>query len=580
MIYCYGPAGDVAHWRQGTLRHPPPRGARPGPHPPPPPRRPTSMHRPSRPTLRCLGMSRPASSQPTLAPAKFSPRQWDRLSIACLLIATLPWWLALYCPWTQIDDPEYVTSNPDVLSGLSRHTFITAFTGTLGKFWIPLTSLSLKLDATLFGPGPMGFHATNILLHIANTILLYFFLRRATGKPVRSLLVAALFSMHPLRVESVAWVTERKDVLSGFFGLLALLAYIHYARLAPHPKHRRIAYLLMCGFYLLSLLAKSILVTFPFILLLIDFWPLQRWKQTPWPKLLLEKAPVFLLAAAVSAITVLILSHDELLARADLLPLSSRLANAAISYLLYLRDTFDFRDLALFYPTLQTFPAPQVAGGLLLLLGVTAGAFLLCWRNPDIGRPALIGWLWFVGTLVPNIGLVQSGMQSRADRFTYFPSIGLFIALVWCWPEKWFTTNRAKLYASIVGVGSVIVLTVFTTFRLLLWQDPLQLYLDGLAHTQNNAVLEFTVGNYLDSGNNPGPAIDYYTRAINHVPRYAPAHFNLSAALVKAGQLKDALLHAHVALRLDPHNSLYQTRCDEIAKLINDAATSTRPVKP
>ncbi len=518
--------------------------------------------------------------QPTLAPAKFSPRQWDRLAIISLLIATLPWWLVLYCPWTQLDDPEYVTNNSDVLSGLSPHTFITAFTQTLGNFWIPLTSLSLKLDATLFGPGPMGFHATNVLLHIANTILLYFFLRLATNKPARSLLVAALFAIHPLRVESVAWVTERKDVLSGFFGLLALLAYVYYAKLATQGKHRRIAYLLMCCFYLLSLLAKSILVTFPFVLLLIDFWPLQRWKQTRWPKLLLEKAPIFLLAAAVSVITVLILSHDELLTRADLLPLSSRLANAAISYLLYLRDTFYFQDLALFYPTLQTFPAPQVAGGLSLLLAVTAGALLLVRRVPGSGWPALIGWLWFVGTLVPNIGLVQSGMQSRADRFTYFPSIGLFIALVWCWPEKWFTTNRAKLYASIVGVGSVIVLTVFTTLRVMLWWDPLQLYLDGLAHTQNNAVLEFTVGFFLENGNNPGPSIDYYTRAINHVPRYAPAHFNLSAALVKAGQFNEALLHARVALRLDPHNPLYQTRCDEIAKLISDAAVSTRPITP
>ena len=494
-----------------------------------------------------------------------SPRKYDLFALAILLFVTLPWWLALKCPFILVDDPYY-TRQSDVFSGLTAHTFITAFTNTIGNFWLPLTSLSLKLDATLFGTGPLGFHLTNILLHIANTVLAYFFLRLATHKPGRSLLVAALFSMHPLRVESVAWVTERKDVLSGFFGLLALVTYVSYAK-STLPMTRWKWYTFTCLFYILSLLAKPILVTFPFVLLLIDTWPLQRWKHAGWRTLLLEKVPIALCAAAVSAITMLILARDQLLTQTTILPLSSRLANAAISYLLYLRDTFYFQDLAIFYPGLRAYPIPLVAGGILLLVTVTALAIRLCRRAPESGLPLLIGWLWFLGMLVPNIGLVQSGLQSRADRFTYFPSIGLFIALVWLWPDNWFTTSKAKVYATLLGGSAVAVLTLYTALRIELWTDPLALYVSAVAHTENNGWMESFVAKELDERGDLAEAENWYRISLGHAPDMFQTHAHYGELLGRQRRFAEALTQFAAAHALAPQNPDIQRQYDITAAL-------------
>ncbi len=401
-------------------------------------------------------------------------------------------------------------------------------------------------------------------------------------------------------MESVAWVTERKDVLSGFFGLLALIAYASYAK-AGTAKSRWMRYLLMCFFYVLSLLAKPLLVTFPFVLLLVDAWPLRRWQQGRWRWLLVEKIPVALFAVAASVITMRVSERYHSLVQFHVLPLSSRLANAAISYLLYMRDMFYFQDLSFFYPAWRSFPIPLVAGGMVLLATVTAAAILLCRRAPARGWPMLIGWLWFIGTLVPNIGIVQSGLQSRADRFTYFPSIGLFMALVWLWPEDWSLTRTGRLAGGLLGAGAVAVLAVYTSIHILVWADPLLLFATSVQHTYNNGWMENFVGSEFDrqsteldalaqESHNPGIARQaaqdalqaeaWYKAGILHMPELREIHFNYGTFLARHGRLQEAMVEFTIALKLAPGDPVIRRAYDYTLQQIDaqpNSATETRP---
>ena len=329
------------------------------------------------------------------------------------------------------DDNQYIVSNPHVSPGLTRDGFVWAWTHFHAANWHPLTWLSHMVDCQLFGVESAKHHFVNLLLHTANAIALFLVLRRLTGETWRPFWVAAFFALHPLHVESVAWVAERKDLLSTFFGLLALGAY---ARYADRPGLGR--YLLVVLAFVLSLLSKPMLVTLPFVLLLLDGWPLRR---DGWRWLVLEKVPLLLVSAASCAVTVFAQRAGGAVVPLERMPLEVRAASAVLAYLGYLRQTIWPIGLAGFYP-MQAMRLGTVAAAGLGLVLVTGLALALRRRAPAV----LVGWLWYLGTLVPVIGLVQVGAQASADRYTYVPLIGIFIAGAWAVPDGWLLRPRPR----------------------------------------------------------------------------------------------------------------------------------------
>jgi hypothetical protein len=479
---------------------------------------------------------------------------WPALLV--LLIVTIPWWMAVRAPFILFDDPIYVTQNPGVLSGINGDSLRSAFTSFRGGLWSPLTFLSLTLDVTVFGSGPAGMHFTNVLLHVSNAILFYWFLRTATGNPGRSLAATALWAVHPLRVESVAWVTERKDVLAMFFGLWAMLSYLAYIR----TKRAKAAtmYVAMCAAYALSLMAKPMLVPLPLILLLLDGWPLNRWGRTNTWALIVEKTPLLALAAVMSVVTSMVQRTQGTLVGTDVYPISQRVPSALLSYVLYLRDQVAPTALALYYPPLKHIAAWQVIGCIALLCAITA-AVAIYWRKAGErlqtnGAAPLVGWLWFLGALAPVIGLVQSGSQSRADRYTYFPAMGLIVGFVWLWPERWPRRLGAICGAVfLAGVGGLTIL------RLNLWQNPLTLYADGVEHTGgHNPLLETLAGQTLEESGQMEPAFNWYLRAIKDSTVTDLARYRLGRIFEQAGRRAEALQLYGEALAIKPSDPEYR----------------------
>jgi hypothetical protein len=501
--------------------------------------------------------------------------------VALLLVVTLPWWRALACPFITWDDKIYITQNPLVLAGLGPETFRAAFTATTGAFWLPMTWISLALDARLFGTGPLGFHLTNVMLHIANTLLVYAFWRTATGARARSLAVAALFSMHPLRVESVAWVTERKDVLFAFFGLLALLAYVRYVRAAGRARFGWMA--AACLLHLLSLMSKPMLVTLPALLLVLDGWPFGRWPQTSRIReaalLALEKVPLVVISAAVGVTNFAIQQHAGALVQFKNAPLSLRAGNALMSYAYYLRDSFYFEGLSFFYP----FQPPTTAGVMLAAVVVAipvAAAVLLGRRRPREGAPFAVGMAWFFLTLFPTIGLIQSGLQSRADRFTYWPAIGLSVVLVWVWPTEWFRTLRARQLAAAVVAAAVLVLTINTWARLLLWTYPLSLYVDGMQRTENNGVLAFLAGEALENEDRFAEAEALYRKAVADMPQFTDAHLNLGSLLVQRNREDEGWAEIAIARALKPSDPVIDKTERRLREALAQRAATRAATQP
>jgi len=498
----------------------------------------------------------PISGVPTLRSDAGGEGRWEIWAIVAILAATLPWWVATTCPFIYFDDPAYISGNRHVLGGLTGEEVGWAFGSTSFGFWFPLTWLSLMGDATVFGSGAFGFHFTNVVLHILNAWLVYFVLRRMTGMRGRSLVVALLFAVHPLRVESVAWATERKDVLTVLFGLLTMWGYVEYAQ-----RGRMGWYLLMIVFYGMTLLSKSMLVTLPFLFLLLDFWPLGRLQGVGRGRglrmIILEKLPLLAMAAAISVVTYWIQVGTNAKAYEAVKPASLRLENAAVSYVLYLRDTFYFGGLSIYYNYERSIPAWEWGGAAVLLLGITVAVVVAAWKR-ESWRGVAVGWLWFVGTLVPVIGIVQSGNQSRADRFTYFPSIGLFIALVWLWPEEWLMRGWRRKLSVGLAWAVIAVLMLCMTFQLVLWRDPLRLYLLGLSHTRDNWFLESIAAyEYQVRGENE-EAIKYYEDVVRLAPNMHEPENNLGGLLAKAGRLEEAVVHLRRAHELAPDNAVYE----------------------
>lgn len=451
--------------------------------------------------------------------------------------------------FVNLDDSLYVTNNRVVKQGLTWEGLAWARTANVANNWHPLTMLSHMLDCELFGLNAAGHHGMSLLLHLGNVLLLFEILRRMTGAPWRSAAAAGLFAVHPLRVESVAWVAERKDVLSGLFWILALGAYGRYVR-EPSPKRYLPVVLAMA----LGLMSKPMVVTLPFALLLLDVWPLGRLRLDEpgrarrLGRLIVEKLPLFALSAVGSLVT--IRYQTTSLVSLEVLPWSLRLANVAVSYATYLGKTVLPRNLAVFYPIPLEIPAWKALGAAALLLALTALAVRKARKAPWF----LVGWLWFLGTLVPVIGIVQVGRQAMADRYTYIPSIGLSLAICWGLPAV-FRVGEGRIgegrrWRPVLAGATVLALltlTALTWAQVRRWSNSVTLFRHALAVTQGNYVAHVALAKSLAVKGDWTGAAKQYRGALALRPGLREARIGLRETLRRAGQSgedRDALRKA------------------------------------
>ncbi len=451
------------------------------------------------------------------------------------------------------DDPDYVTDNPHVAQGLTWQGAAWAFTLTDAANWHPLTWLSHMLDVQLYGMNAGPQHVTNLILHIFDTLLLFGLLLRVTGKTGRSAFVAALFALHPLHVESVAWISERKDVLSAFFLLLTMWAYAAYAR---RPRLTR--YLLVVLLFAAGLMAKPMLVTLPFVLLLLDFWPLQRIQfggagglrklKPVLFRLLGEKLPLLALAIGSSIVTLAAHRSGGAVAALEKLPLVPRLTNAAASYLAYFEKMLWPVGLSAFYPFRTSTLVLRTSLGAAFLAGVT-------WLAVRAGRRhgyLPVGWLWYVVTLIPVIGLVQVGDQSMADRYTYIPLIGLFLIAAWGAPElaaRWQFGRRALPAAAVCVLVACVALS---RAQVQYWRDDGALWQHALDVTEDNPLAQSNVGGVLMTQGRVDEAVPHFLEAIRIRPNFAMAWYNLGLAAMFKGEVDEAIRYYGEALRNHP----------------------------
>ncbi len=477
-----------------------------------------------------------------------------RLIMLLLALATLVVFLPVgRFDFVNYDDPSYVTENTVVKNGLTFEGFVWAFDGFHAANWHPLTWLSHMADCSLFGLNPAAHHFVNVLFHAANTALLFVLLFRLTGKIQPAALVAALFAWHPLHVESVAWVSERKDVLSAFFALLALLSYVRFVAESKARSHKsRFHYTACLVWFACSLLAKPMFVTLPCVLLLLDFWPLERFRisVSELPiirKLLVEKIPFLLLVIPLSIVTCL--AQRGAMATLERVPFPLRLENALMADAGYLGKIFWPLKLAFFYPLT---PVP-LAGALASALGLAAVS-VAAWRWRRECPYLLVGWLWFLGTLVPVIGLVQVGDQAMADRYSYFPAVGIFIAIIfggWEVEGRFPAVKKMFLPLATLAIAGCVVLT---EFQLQVWRSDETLFTHALAVTRNNEIAHLNLGVVFEKEGRLDDAMREYRAALAINPRREHTHNNIADLLDLAGHPREALAEYETALNLNPHS--------------------------
>lgn len=450
------------------------------------------------------------------------------------------------------DDSIYVLGNPHVRGGINLASLRWAFTTTYAGFWHPLTWVSHLIDVELFGMNPAGHHATNVLLHALNALLLFHVLRRATGSTWRSALAVALFAVHPLRAESVAWVAERKDLLSAFFFSTTLAAYLTYAE---KPGVGR--YGLVMASFTLGLMSKPMVVTLPFVLLLLDYWPLGR-AAAPgwgWRRLVVEKLPLLLLVVVASAVAYGAQAEYGAVSGAAQYPLPVRLMNAAYSYAMYLRKTVWPGDLAAFYPH----PGFGLSRWAALASALALGAATLVVVRRRGAQPYLpVGWLWFAGMLVPVIGIVQLGDMGMADRFTYLPHVGLFLALSWSFAA---VTRRLRLPArasAAISGGAILALAALCVHQVGYWRDDSTLFLHALEVTEGNPLAHNNLAHAFLERGELSEAEPHLREAIRLDPTYVDAYLNLGRLYALAGRAGEAEDFFRRTLQLDSRNALAQ----------------------
>jgi len=491
-----------------------------------------------------------------------------RRRLICLLLALIT--LLLYlpawrCGFLVFDDPEYVTENRNVNTGLTWTGIRWAFTSWQESNWTPLASVSHMLDCELFGLNAGAHHLVNVLFHVANSVLILLVIYRMTNRLWPSALVAALFAWHPLHVESVAWVAERKDVLSAFFFAMTLWFYAAYVK-----QNRKINFWIAWLFFLLGLLTKPMLVTLPFLLLLLDFWPLGRAGSFgPQPSgsgagvtqsekhdsrlriLVLEKWPFFLLSLASSAVTILAAREDALISL-DKSPLILRIGNALVAYFEYVVKTVCPTGLAVVYPAPKQISMVHLFAAVLFMAAISFYA----WQRRRTSPHLLVGWLWFIGTLTPVIGVVQFGGHLMADRYTYIPLIGIFIAVAVA-AFNWAAGSRRR-FAVVASASSLCLMgcLILTSRQLSFWRDSEKLFSHAVAVTKNNPIARINLGVALEQQGRREEAIAQYREALRIDPGRVQAHNNLGNLLDEAGRTQEALAEFREALRLNPKAAL------------------------
>ena len=490
---------------------------------------------------------------------------WPRNLVVCLALAAaviVAYWPVRNFSFVDFDDDKYVTDNPHVQDGLTLRGVVWAFRTGHFDNWHPLAWLSHMLDCQMFGLNAGAHHLSSVLIHAANSALLFLAFWRMTGARWRSGFVAALFALHPLHVESVAWVAERKDVLSTLFWMLTVGAYLRYVE-----RPGRLRYLTALMLFALALMAKPMVVTLPCVLLLLDVWPLgrTRWAEpaeagkskTLVGRLVMEKIPFFILAGA-SSVVILRLQHagGEVTSLAEL-PMNVRVANALLSYVRYAGKMFWPDGLAPLYPFRSDWSATQVVGAFVLLFAVT----VIVARQLR-ARPFLpVGWFWYLGTLVPVIGIVQAGQQAMADRYTYVPLIGLFVIAAWVIPDRVVTTRSRRILVGAIAAALILPCAVVTSFQVKHWRDTVTLFRHAIRVTGGNDLMHTCLGMGLCREGKLEDGVAQFRRALELNPRYGNAHSNLGVALARLGRPDEALFHYREAVRLAPgyangHNNL------------------------
>jgi len=448
----------------------------------------------------------------------------------------------LHNDFINFDDDKYVIGNPHVQSGLNLDNFLWAFGFTKIVYWMPLAWLSHILDCQLFGLRPGMHHLTSLLIHIASALLLFAAFKRMTGAVWRSAFVAALFALHPINVDSVAWIAERKNVLSTFFWMLTMLAYVYYTE---KPSFSR--YLLIIAAFVFGLLSKPMLVTLPCVLLLLDYWPLKRFVRGQILRTIFEKLPLFALTAASTCLSSISFKDPY----TQPAPMNLRIANALVSYIKYIFKLIWPADLAVLYPYPSSVPAWQVIGSLLLLVCVSAIVIWLMRKKPYL----VTGWLWFTGTLVPVLGLVQIGLwPAMADRWLYVPSVGIFIIIAWGVYDFCAARQQQKIVLGLSASAALLALSVCTRIQVGCWRDNLSLFSHAQAVTKDNYLMHYNYGVALNKKRLFQQAAIQFTETLRIKPDYGKAHNNLGTALVEQGCLDEAIVHFNKAVQLNPEN--------------------------
>ncbi len=462
--------------------------------------------------------------------------------------------------FVNYDDDKYITENDFVKSGITRDSLIWAFSTGHASNWHPVTWVSHMLDSELYGLKASGHHSTSLLLHISSAVLLLYCLVRMTGALWPSLGVAVLFGIHPLHVESVAWASERKDVLSTFFGLLALVAYLRYVE-----KRSIVRYAVVIVMFSLGLMAKPMLVTLPFLFLLLDYWPLGRIRFSPrqnndgkrpyrdWKpqlyRIVREKIPLFILVIASSVITTIVQKRGGAMGTLDAIPLLYRIENALISYVSYLTKALIPKDLSCFYPYIsRSVTTSELIASATVLVALTFISVRAIKRAPYF----FVGWCWYLGTLVPVIGLVQVGEQSMADRYTYIPMIGIYIIVSWLVYDFTDRLGSRRFVLKVIAAVVCLTLVFATRNQVTVWRNTEALFLNAIRTTKNNYVAHNNLGNYYKFAGNTEKSDYHYRKAIQSNSEYEKAHHNLALSLHAAGDLENAVKHYEYALGINP----------------------------
>ena len=474
-----------------------------------------------------------------------------RSVLICLCLAVAIgalYWPVRYFEFLNYDDNVNVSENRHVQQGLTRANVVWAFTTKAVDYWRPLTWLTHMLDWQLYGPRAGGHHLTNVILHVVNSLLLFAVWRRMTGQLWPSAFLAGLFALHPLHAGTVAWVTSRKDVLSGLFWMLTLLMYARYVEQKCLTRYLQVLLL-----FALGLMAKPMIMTLPFVLLLLDFWPLKRLERggsKQLSQLILEKVPLLLLALTSTIVTYANTQHAVV--DTQVYPLASRIANALVSYGRYLGKTFWPAGLSVYYPMAGPWSLWAVTGAALLVLAISVVAFRERYRRPYL----IVGWLWYLGMLVPVIGLIQGrSAEAMANRFTYLPSIGIFTMVAWGLPELLPATRRAQVIWKVVALAVFVAMWVGTRHELRYWQNSVTLFKRALAVTKNNAVAHSNLGAALAEEGHVEDARGHFEQALRIDPDYAEAHNNLGLVQLQMGEAQEAVEHFERVLQIKPDSA-------------------------